>query len=236
MTFEVFTDQPHALSTSSVPLNAVAKTTIVSIESVPTGADVEIDGLFVGNAPLSLDIPVGEYSIVVKKKGFLTWSRNLKTTGGNANINAELEMDTIINETQRNRVERPAENDTPEEIVFRAYIRARLGNLDVMGDDEVISAAKGKFKLNEEQALRIFDQEIERLNQEVVRNKNIKKYQEDFEIFVMDGVIDKDERGVLNTIAESLSLTVEDIKTAESDYVFKDENAPPAAKKSTSSK
>ena len=241
MTFEVYTDQLHVLSTSSVTRNAVVKTTIVSIESVPPGADVEIDGLFVGNTPLSLDVPIGECSVVVKKKGFITWSRILKATSGNVNINAELEIDTELEidsviEVQQNRLERPEADDTTEEKVFRTYIRARLGNLEIIDDDEVISAAKGKFKLDKEQALRVFDQEIERLHQEVVRYENIKKYQEDFEIFVMDGVIDKDERGVLNAIAESLSLTAEDIKTVESNYVFKDENAPPAAKKSTSSR
>lgn len=233
MTFTVFTDQSHVLTTSSVPLNTVSKTTIVNIESVPTGADVEVDDLFVGNTPLSLDIPAGEYSVVVKKKGFLTWNRNMKTTGGSVTINAELEMDTELEvdtfiEAQKKRLERPEADDTPEEKIFRAYIRARLGNLEVMDDDEVISAAKGKFKLDKEQALRVFDQEIERLNQEVMRNKNIKKYLEDFETFVMDGVITKGERDALNAIAESLSLTAEDISTAESEYVFKDESASPA--------
>jgi len=239
MTFNVFTDQSHVLTTSSVPLNVVEKKTIVIIESIPSGADVEIDGFFVGNTPLSLDIPAGEYSVVVKKKSFLPWSRNLRATGGNVNINAELEMDPF-EEVQRNRLERPVEDDTPEEKVFRAYIRARLGNLEVMNDDEVISAAKGKFKLNEEQALRVFDQEIERLEQEVAREaervEKIRKYQEDFKIFVMDGVIDKNERDVLNAIAGSLSMTAEEIKTAESGYVFTDESTSPATKKSAPSK
>ena len=135
---------------------------------------------------------------------------------------------------------RPAEEDFDEERNFRTYIRARMGNFEVLDDDEVISAAQGKFKLDEVQALRVFDQEIERLNQEVAREaariERINKYQEDFEIFVLDGVIDKSERDVLNAIAENLSMTAEEIKTAESDYVFTDESASPAAKKSTPSK
>ena len=138
MTFEVYTDQSHVLSTSSVTLNTVAKTTIVSIESVPPGADVEIDGLFVGNTPLSLDVSIGEWSVVVKKKGFITWSRNLKAIMGNVNINAELEVDTELEmdsvvEVQQNRLERPEADDTTEEKVFRTYIRARLGNLEIIG-------------------------------------------------------------------------------------------------------
>ena len=150
-------------------------------------------------------------------------------------------------EARQNRLVRHETDDTPDEKVFRTYIRARMGNLDVMDDDEVISAAQGKFKLDEEQALRVFDQEIERLEQEIERleqevaqeaerAEKIRKYQEDFEIFVMDGVIDKSERDVLNAIAGSLSMTAEEIKAAESDYVFDVKSASPATKKSTPSK
>ena len=135
-----------------------------------------------------------------------------------------------VEEARRQATARPETEDTSAEGVFRTYIRARLGNLDVMDDEEVVSMARGKFKLDENQALRVFDQEIDLLNQKVERFENIKKYQEDFEIFVMDGLITKDERDVLNAIAESLSLTEEDIKTAESEYVFKDESAAPAKK------
>ena len=152
----------------------------------------------------------------------------------------EEEERTQREEARRNHLERPEADDTAGEKVFRTYIRARLGNLEVMDDDEVISAAQGKFKLDEEQALRVFDQEIERLNQvvalETARIERISKYREDFEIFVLDGVIDKGERDVLNAIAENLSMTAEEIKTAESDYVFTDQSASPAAKKSASSK
>jgi len=127
-------------------------------------------------------------------------------------------------EARTRALERPEESDAPEEKIFRTYLRARLGNLDVLDDDEVVSVAQSRFKLDEEQALRVFTQEIERLKQEVVRLENIKKYQEDFEIFVLDGIITKDERDVMNAIAASLSLTAEDIKIAESVYEFKDES------------
>ena len=115
-------------------------------------------------------------------------------------------------------------------FIVNIYYIIYLSTPEIIDDDEVISAAMVKFKLDKEQALRVFDQEIERLHQEVVRNENIKKYQDDFEIFVMDGVITKSERDALNAIARNLSLTAEDIKIAESDYVFKEESASPAAK------
>ena len=238
MTFEVFTDRSHNL-----PASSVAKTALVNILSVPSGADVEIDGDFVGNTPLSLDIPAGNYAVVVKKKGFMAWNRSLKTVGVNININAELEQDAQyeqgltaikengslqLEEAKRLEMERPEAKDTSGEKTFRTYLRARLDNLDVLDDNEVVSVARGKFKLDEIQALRVFEQEIERINQKIIRNENIKKYTEDFELFILatKGVITKTERDTLNAIAESLSLTVEDVKTVESAYEFKDESAP----------
>ena len=132
-----------------------------------------------------------------------------------------------IEEAIRLAMERPEAEDTSEEKIFRTYIRARLDNLDVLDDNEVVSIAQGKFKLDETQALRVFEQEIERINQEIIRNENIKEYTDELEFWILatKGVITKTERDVLNTIAESLSLTAEDIKIAESAYTFKDESA-----------
>jgi len=144
-----------------------------------------------------------------------------------------------IEEAVRLAKARPESEDTSEEKIFRTYLRARLANMDVLDDNEVVTMAQGKFKLNETQALRVFEQEIDRLNQEVVHQENIKKYAEDFELFIFatNGVITKDERAALNAIAESLSLTADDIKTAESAYTFKDESGASAIiKKTTSAK
>ena len=84
--FEVFTDQAHALS-----IKDDAKNSQIDIVSNPTGADVEINGDFVGNTPISVDLPVGEHEVVLKKKGFLDWSRKFKAIGASVSVNAELE-------------------------------------------------------------------------------------------------------------------------------------------------
>jgi hypothetical protein len=63
----------------------------VAIESTPSGADIEIDGAFVGNTPSTLPVTVGSHEITVKKKGFSDWSRKLSVTGGSVHLNAELE-------------------------------------------------------------------------------------------------------------------------------------------------
>ena len=64
----------------------------LAIASIPDGADVEVDGTFVGNTPSDLQLPEGMHNIVVKKTGFKNWERNLKVTGGsNVRVRAELE-------------------------------------------------------------------------------------------------------------------------------------------------
>lgn len=69
---------------------AVAQATL-TIDSTPAGADIEIDGAFVGNTPSSVAVDPGSHKVVVKKKGFNDWSRTLNVSGGTIHLNAELE-------------------------------------------------------------------------------------------------------------------------------------------------
>lgn len=68
-----------------------AATVFLSIDSTPTGADIEIDNAFVGNTPSTIPVPAGSHQIAVKKKGFLDWTKTLKVTGGTIRVTAELE-------------------------------------------------------------------------------------------------------------------------------------------------
>ena len=81
--------QPAVAATPSPATPAGAK---LSILSIPDGADIEIDGSFVGNAPSELELSEGEHTIAVKKTGFKDWERKMKVRGGsNIHLNAELE-------------------------------------------------------------------------------------------------------------------------------------------------
>jgi hypothetical protein len=53
------------------------------IESDPAGADVELDGKFVGNTPTTLHLKPGDYTVVVKKEGFQPWSRKVAALSAN---------------------------------------------------------------------------------------------------------------------------------------------------------
>lgn len=62
----------------------------LTIDSSPTGADIEIDGAFVGDTPSTVSEPPGDHQITVKKNGYADWTRTLKVTGGAIHLSAEL--------------------------------------------------------------------------------------------------------------------------------------------------
>jgi PEGA domain len=63
----------------------------ISVASTPDGADIEIDGSFVGNTPSVVELAPGEHVVVVKKSGYQPWERKLKVSGGEIKLTAELE-------------------------------------------------------------------------------------------------------------------------------------------------
>ena len=67
----------------------------LAVDSTPAGADVEIDGAFVGNTPSTVTVAPGSHQIVVKKKGFTDWTKTLNVTGGTIHLNAELEAGVV---------------------------------------------------------------------------------------------------------------------------------------------
>jgi hypothetical protein len=62
----------------------------LEIVSTPSGADIEVDGNFVGSTPSTLSLPAGDHNISVKKAGFTTWNRKMSVSGGHVNVSAEL--------------------------------------------------------------------------------------------------------------------------------------------------
>ena len=66
----------------------------LNIDSTPRGADIEIDGAFVGNTPSTVSIAPGSHQIAARMKGFSSWTRSLNVTGGSIHLNAELEKES----------------------------------------------------------------------------------------------------------------------------------------------
>ena len=69
---------------------AIAQASVI-VESTPPGADIEVDGAFVGNTPSTVSVAPGSHQIAVKKMGFADWTRTLNVTGGSVHLNAELD-------------------------------------------------------------------------------------------------------------------------------------------------
>jgi hypothetical protein len=77
-----------AVNGAQAPASAAAR---LSITSNPDGADIEIDGAFMGSTPSSLQLDPGTHKVIVKKSGYKPWERTLKVGGGDVSIKAELE-------------------------------------------------------------------------------------------------------------------------------------------------
>ncbi|MCL1887237.1 MAG: hypothetical protein FWG01_04830 [Betaproteobacteria bacterium] len=155
-----------------------------------------------------------------------------------AEMEEEIRLEEIRQQKEEARLEamaRPEDEDFAEERNFRTYVRARFGTRMDIDDEELEKLSiygQERLKLDEDQAWRVVDQEVERLKLEMERRINAELYREDFELFVAKGVITKDDRSTLNAIAESLSLTANEVKAVESAYKFKDESiATPGAKR-----
>jgi hypothetical protein len=78
-----------ASSPAENPNSASAK---LQLESDPPGADIEVDGSFVGNTPSDVQVSEGDHTVTVNKTGFKAWERKLKVTAGSSvHLSAELE-------------------------------------------------------------------------------------------------------------------------------------------------
>lgn len=67
-----------------------AQTATVRITSEPEGAEIELNGAFIGSTPATLQLPAGQQNLTLRK-GALLWRRAIQIQpGSNVNINAEL--------------------------------------------------------------------------------------------------------------------------------------------------
>ena len=76
---------PRGMSPTPGPAEAQ-----LEIVSTPPGADIEVDGKFVGNTPSSIGVAPGDHDIAIKKNGFVPWERKITVSAGHVNMVAEL--------------------------------------------------------------------------------------------------------------------------------------------------
>jgi hypothetical protein len=66
----------------------------IEISSTPDGADITIDGKFVGNTPSSVKLAPGDHTILIEKSGFKSWQRTLTASpSGNVKVDAALDKE-----------------------------------------------------------------------------------------------------------------------------------------------
>lgn len=77
--------QPAAPSTPQEPSTVVVK-------SAPDGADITVDGRYMGNTPSTLQLAPGEHTVSIDRPGYRQWQRVMSvTSGGIITIDARLE-------------------------------------------------------------------------------------------------------------------------------------------------
>ncbi len=84
---------PVEVSSGTPSASSAANAKKISIVSLPTGADVDIDGNFIGNTPAEMNLSNGTHTITVLKEGYKTWERKLLVTDNPVNLEANLDKD-----------------------------------------------------------------------------------------------------------------------------------------------
>ena len=79
-----------SLVPTSVPAN-LGSTVALAVSSTPSGADIELDGSFVGSTPSSISVSLGDHNIAIRKVGYQAWQRTIRVSGGTVNVNAKLD-------------------------------------------------------------------------------------------------------------------------------------------------
>ena len=67
----------------------------LDIWSSPAGADIFVDGTYVGRTPYSMNLPPGEHTIDLRKKDFAIWQRKVQVAEGSRRVGGYLEQKVL---------------------------------------------------------------------------------------------------------------------------------------------
>lgn len=91
---------PQAPVMTAIPVQGVAApaapatTATLSVNATVAGADIEVDGMFVGNAPTTIQLAPGVHKLAVRD-GDNVWERDIQITAGTISINANLARNPV---------------------------------------------------------------------------------------------------------------------------------------------
>ena len=79
------------LAHPDVPQAAGPAAQQIAVDADIANCDILIDGAFVGNTPSTVSLTSGTHEIVVRRKGYADWTRNLASAGGSVTLHAEMQ-------------------------------------------------------------------------------------------------------------------------------------------------
>ncbi len=82
----------NSAAASAVPSQSGATNAQLEITSNPSGAEIAVDGNFVGDTPSELAIAAGLHTIAITKRGYKPWERKLTVSSGKVSVAADLEQ------------------------------------------------------------------------------------------------------------------------------------------------
>ena len=84
--------QSQPVASAAAPSSGAPVTGSIEVHSTPEGAEVYLDGAFVGNAPATLKLAPGQHTIRVTQSGYKDWSREIAVqAGSDAHLSASLD-------------------------------------------------------------------------------------------------------------------------------------------------
>src|ERR1039458_1093470 len=84
--------QPAAAALTQPASSATVQQATVEFWSSPAGADIEVDGKYIGSTPSTIIVQAGEHTIKMRKQDFRTWQKTISVTSGNLRVAAYMEQ------------------------------------------------------------------------------------------------------------------------------------------------
>ena len=138
----------------------------LEIASTPAGAEIQVDGNFVGNTPSRIGVSAGDHLIRIEKNGYEPWERKLKISTGKVNIGTDLVPNVKHEQKTETAVAltpptTPAPTHdagtSPAETLVVIYLTSDPDGAEINIDDAAVGKAPMAVKLNPgKHAIRMF--------------------------------------------------------------------------------
>jgi serine protease Do len=145
----------------------------VSLVSNPSGADIEVDGVFVGTTPAELPMNAGVRTIRITKTGFDPFDRKMQiVSGGKQSVSADLQS-----KTDTRAVATTSLVQSPPHETLATSTPAALGTVlltsdpsgaDIYADDSFVGKTPATFKLSPgKHFIRVFAKDYRNWSQQI---------------------------------------------------------------------